>query len=229
MIIGLGHRAQSGKDTLADFLVAKHGFTKVAFATPLKEAARDIFLLSDEQMYGSLKEVVDPRWGRSPRDILQKLGTEGVRNVFGNSTWVNRCKFGMEPGKDYVISDVRFLNEVEAIQAWGGYVVKVDRPSLKPIERVKPTLWGRVKAFVSLKPQPKGRWVGHPSETALLDYNGWDEIVKNDGTLDDLYRRGGNTLVNLAMRESGKRMENKLFGGGGVTLDEIVGFSEQIK
>lgn len=37
MIIGLGYKKQSGKDTVADYLVSHHGFVKKSFATPLKQ------------------------------------------------------------------------------------------------------------------------------------------------------------------------------------------------
>lgn len=216
MIIGLGHRARSGKDTLADYLVKQHGFIKVSFATPLKEAARDIFLLTDEQMYGDLKEVVDPRWGRTPRDILQKLGTESVRNVFGPNVWINRCFYGLDPKKNYVIADVRFVNEALAVKSWGGYVVQVNRQSLPPIKRGKPSLWDRVKAYVTLKPQPLGAWIGHQSETDLLDFKGWDGLVQNDGTLEDLYRRGEEVLFSFRTRELMKDIEKVLWRNGSV-------------
>jgi hypothetical protein len=223
MIIGLGHRARSGKDTFADYLVAKHGFTKLSFATPLKEAARDIFLLTDEQMYGSLKEVVDPRWGRTPRDILQKLGTESVRDVFGQETWVQRCKFGMEPGKRYVIADVRFPNEADAIKAWGGYVLKIDRPSLPPIKRAKLPWWKWI-----WNTNAQGPYIGHPSETALLDYEGWDDVLVNDGTLETLYRRGEGLLLKCVSREMMKSLEHELFSGPTTVSVELRGLRKQL-
>lgn len=37
MLIGLGYRKQSGKDTVADYLVNQYDFKKMSFAAPLKE------------------------------------------------------------------------------------------------------------------------------------------------------------------------------------------------
>jgi len=64
MIIGVCGFAGSGKDTFADHLVAHHGFNKVSFAFPLKEAARIAFDFSDEQLYGpsSFREEEDTRY-----------------------------------------------------------------------------------------------------------------------------------------------------------------------
>lgn len=46
----------SGKDTVGDYLVAKHGFTKVSFAAPLKQMVKIAFPdFTDEDLYGPSK------------------------------------------------------------------------------------------------------------------------------------------------------------------------------
>ena len=57
MIIGLGFKARSGKDCVADYLVGKYGFQKLSFADSLKGACKEIFHLSDEQLYGNLNNT----------------------------------------------------------------------------------------------------------------------------------------------------------------------------
>ena len=42
-IISISGRANSGKDTLADVLVSRHGFTKISFADPLRELCSKVF------------------------------------------------------------------------------------------------------------------------------------------------------------------------------------------
>jgi len=42
-IIGITGYKRHGKDTLGDYLVKYHGYTKIAFADALKEACRNIF------------------------------------------------------------------------------------------------------------------------------------------------------------------------------------------
>jgi hypothetical protein len=169
MIIGIGFTARSGKDTIASYLVERYDFQSRSFADPLKEACSAIFHLSREQLYGSLKEVVDPYWGVTPRYILQKVGTECMRNVFDKDIWIKsaRSYILQHPHYDYVFPDCRFLNEVTAIKEWGGKLVRVTRP-------------------VCGAP---GGIVGHASEMELCNFDGWDYTIHNDGTFDSLYRK----------------------------------------
>ena len=76
MIIGIIGKKRVGKDTVADYLVTEYGFEKMALADPMKKAVKEIFLMTDEQLWGSKKDEVDERYGVSPRRILQVFGTE---------------------------------------------------------------------------------------------------------------------------------------------------------
>lgn len=159
MIIGFTGYARSGKDTAAGFL-QEMGFTLFHFADPLKEAARAIFSFNERQLYGDLKETVDPYWGFSPREALQRFGTDAMRNNFDQGIWVKallrRIKAHSGP---VTIADVRFPNEAAAIELLGGLLVRVSRPGVLAVN-------------------------AHASETAL---DGWDAIdLFNDGTLEDL-------------------------------------------
>jgi len=66
MLIGLCGLAGSGKDTCADFLVRDHGFTKVAFADPMKRICRDVYDFSYEQLWGpsEMRNAPDIRYPR---------------------------------------------------------------------------------------------------------------------------------------------------------------------
>jgi hypothetical protein len=79
---------------------------------------------SHEQIYGTQaeKEAVDPRYGMSAREFLQRLGTEGLRQEFGQEIHVQAlmnhiAKLDDNAAKDlvYVVDDVRFPNEINAI------------------------------------------------------------------------------------------------------------------
>lgn len=76
IIIGLVAPKRSGKDTAANYLCSSYGFKKYNFADPLKKGIAEIFGLSHEQLNGNNKEVVDPFWGVTPRELFQKIGTE---------------------------------------------------------------------------------------------------------------------------------------------------------
>lgn len=165
IIIGLSHKRCRGKDTTADYLCYRYNFHKVAFADALKEAARTIFGLSQEQLYGELKQSRDPFWNRTPRELLQLLGTEAGRNIFGDDIWIKALyrKISAHPERSFVIPDARFLNEVEAIKSWGGYCIRIDRN-------------------IPFDPLIDN----HPSETELDGYEDWDYTIDNNGTIQDL-------------------------------------------
>ena len=83
MLFGIMGQKGSGKDTCADFLIENHNYIKFSFADCLKRACKEIFLLSDEQLYGTIqqKETPDPRWHHTtPRKIMQYVGTDLLRN-----------------------------------------------------------------------------------------------------------------------------------------------------
>lgn len=126
MIIGLTGKARSGKDTAAAQLV-KGGFEHYWFSKPMKDACKSIFGWSDAHLYGDLKEVVDKRFGCSPRQALQTLGTEWGRDCIGEDLWVDIAKIKMQSAENIVISDVRFDNEARAIAEMGGLVFEIVR------------------------------------------------------------------------------------------------------
>jgi hypothetical protein len=76
ILIGLVAPKRSGKDTVANYLCSSYGFKKYNFADPLKKGIKEIFGLTYEQLDGKDKEVVDPFWGITPRELFQKIGTE---------------------------------------------------------------------------------------------------------------------------------------------------------
>lgn len=186
-IIGLGYSARSGKDTAAAALVRDMGFHRRAFADKLKELAlkADPLVTTNVQAVnvstgaGHLKHVFHGLGGWEgvkdvyphAREFLQNLGT-GAREVFGETFWIDQALADLDPDEDYVFSDVRFLNEAEAIKGLGGFVILVDRH--------------------------QQRTGGHVSETELDDYEGWDAVIDNrTGTVLDLERRTVETVKAL--------------------------------
>lgn len=132
-LIGFNGIAGSGKDTSAMILkqyLENNGekVEVIAFAEPLKEALRVLFGFSDYQLYTN-KEDVDDRWGKSPREILQWMGTDVLRNNIADDFFVRRARHRiLESSADYVIvTDVRFDNEAELVKSMGGEVINITR------------------------------------------------------------------------------------------------------
>ena len=165
-VIGLSGWARSGKDTVADYLVSNHGYTKFSFATPMREAlyklnpkitinevqSTPIRIGVDVYDWEGLKE-------RSPdvRGLLQRFGTEVGREMFGEDFWVNYALDSIPDGAKAVIADVRYPNEAEAIKKLNGEVVRIYRNGVEAAN-------------------------SHPSETAMNDYE-FDVVIKNAGDL----------------------------------------------
>jgi hypothetical protein len=171
MIIGLSGYAQTGKDTVAQHLVERYGFTRIAFADAIREAllALDPFVPDYPGVPGVRLSWIVERAGwevvkqESPevRRMLQRFGTEVARNQWDQDFWVNVAMSKAYGIANVVIADVRFPNEYDAIKANGGQVWRVNKLNHKPAN-------------------------DHPSEIAL-DGHQFDWNVPNYGTHEDLY------------------------------------------
>ena len=113
------------------------------------------------------------------------MGTEAGRNVFHKDIWVisllNRSK-----GKDVVVTDVRFQNEIKFIQDNGGVVIRVKRGEepewYQDVLNVKE---GPKNMSYSISKSNLKRLGIHQSETDWIGSD-FDYIVENNGTITDL-------------------------------------------
>jgi hypothetical protein len=64
---------------------------------------------------------------KTPREILQKIGTETFREMYDNMFWVNR----LDGSQKVIVTDVRFPNEAQRIKELGGCLIRV-RTNNKP-------------------------------------------------------------------------------------------------
>jgi dephospho-CoA kinase len=132
VIIGVTGRKGHGKDTVGRFLVDNHGFYQTAYANPIKEAVKIALAMTHDQLHGSItaKETIDPRYGITPRHAMQTLGTEWGRDMINKNVWALAAHARIEQQplvKDWVITDLRFLNEASILKNRGGIVIKVVR------------------------------------------------------------------------------------------------------
>ena len=70
----------------------------------------------------------------SPRNLLQRVGTDFVRGTLGDRTWIDifKRKISSTEG-NFIVPDARFLNERKVIKELGGYNFLIIRPGLPPI------------------------------------------------------------------------------------------------
>lgn len=176
MIISITGKIGSGKDTIADIIMQYtpyHNWEIKKYAGKLKDIAEILSgvpkINFEDQEFK--KQDMGAEWEMTYRDLLQKLGTEAMRNGLHKNVWVNAL-FADYKGQqnadgsfshpNWLITDTRFPNELEAAKTHNGITIKVVRES--------------------------GNTIGttHTSETALDDYTKWDYIVDNNGSLEDL-------------------------------------------
>lgn len=192
VVIGVCGAIGAGKDTVANILVDKFGFKRVAFADKLKEACRIIYSFSDEQLYGTQaqKEAIDPYWGASSRSLMQRTGTQALRHVIDSDIWVKALMQTLlqSGGGRYVISDCRFENEVKMIHLLGGVLWNVERVKLTRRER----FINRVKDFFGITHESERLWHNLDLADCIIDNTGTMEALeKNIGIRlyrNDLYR-----------------------------------------
>ena len=201
--IGIGHKKQQGKDTLArsiqDFLdLSWVGSDIIPFALPLKILAQDAFGLTQNQCWGSdsekdtLTEVTLYDLGKDTRQSLDHLSARRVLQETGvrmrecfPGIWCN-APFRREYSEDteYVlIPDVRFPDEAEKILSAGGDLIRITRP-------------GHVLDD------------DHESEHALDGFDRWTATVINDGDLTDMTRMGMEIALRLGSEGTVNSQEN---------------------
>lgn len=175
MLIGLAGYARSGKDTVGSILKREHDFHTKAFADLMRASALALnpIVGCDTTDYGvryvrysELLEAIGYERAKScaeVREFLQRLGTEMGRKVFGDNFWIERAFTDVDLEQHWAFTDVRFVNEAKAILSHHGIVVGITRPGCGPAN-------------------------DHISEHEL---DGWpfDNMIENDGTLDELALR----------------------------------------
>jgi hypothetical protein len=130
LIIGLAGKAGHGKNYVANVLCDYYPgmrFRKVAFADRVKQVYS---IISGETVEDSLEwKNGMSDFGMTRREAFQKIGTDLFRKHFHEDIWIYALFSGLDPTQNYIITDVRFLNEVNAIHNAGGVVFRVSRPN----------------------------------------------------------------------------------------------------
>jgi hypothetical protein len=220
IVVGLSGYAGAGKDAVADILVSDYGFTKMAFADPLKAMLRRLDPIIGHELYAGccaecsdIPEVTEVRfsdaaqygfddqslkrspWAEEVRDLWQKFGTEVFREE-DEDFWVNKAAkaLGETTAERVVFTDVRFENEAEFI-----YDLGIEHPFKQS------SVW-RIA-----RPERRGQDV-HESEQ-MVGLLGEEVTILNMGSLEDLEEP-----VAIAM---GLLLNDELPGQTSINLDEL--------
>lgn len=132
IIVALCGTAGSGKSLVCDRLRDLHGYAIVSLAAPIKHVVGELFGFTDRQLYGPSATRSEPhptlkRADGSPltaRAALQVIGTDMTRTLCPN-IWIEKALAEADSKiLPVAIPDVRFINEMEAIRARGGVLVR---------------------------------------------------------------------------------------------------------
>lgn len=136
----------------------------------------------EDQDFKKLPMSLD--WEMTYREFLQKLGTEAMRDGLHKNVWVNALfadykwytKEWDELGNEtlgaypnWLVTDMRFPNELDAVILREGITIRVNRP-------------------VHALSEENNAVQLHPSETAL-DNSEFHYIIDNDGSFEDLMKK----------------------------------------
>lgn len=165
-LIGLGYRAQVGKDTVASFLGDE--WQRFSFADPVRAVLKfmDPIIVRDIRLDSVLRGRNDWESAKTFPEVRRLLHALGVasRDEIHQGVWVGatmaKVDRHLKEGGKAVLTDVRFPNEVEAVAKRGGKVVLVNRPSAAVLP-----------------------WT---SDHALDGFEDWDYVIDNIGTLEEL-------------------------------------------
>jgi len=184
-IIAICGAKRSGKDVLAEHIVKQYHYERVAFANPLKQAVKALFNFNDEQVETDIKDVVDEKWGITPRAALQFFGTEMMqekiqellpdikRNFFANTlkNYIASHRDADGQKTSFVISDMRFLHEYEMLFQ----IPNIRKEDIVVIRVLRPTTTG-VAAFASSD--------SHISELEYVNIP-YDVVLVNNSTIEN--------------------------------------------
>jgi len=173
MIISLGHRRRVGKNEGANFLLHyineqyKGTVEIISFADKVKDMSFDLYGhygLKEKEFYEKnpqFREQPLPIINKSPREIWIEFGNKN-REIHSN-VWVDWVKNKIPNYDNVIIPDLRFENEGNMIHEMGGVCVRIDNPRIPHSNDV--------------------------SDCALENWNGWDFIIDNNGTLEEFYQK----------------------------------------
>lgn len=170
LLIGLAGAARCGKDTAAHHLSNTYNLISYAFADPMREGLMSIFNLSPCDFEGDRKEQQIDWLGKSPRELLQTLGTEWGRTHVHSKVWLLVAQQNLaflaethDTASGFVITDLRTENEAEFIRKRGGTVIHLFREDAPTVS-------------------------AHSTEIRV-DIQGNDLVLHNDGSIKSLHEQ----------------------------------------
>jgi hypothetical protein len=211
LVAMLGHKSRSGKDTVYDLSGKELGFQRVAFADKLKHTVADLYGFTDDQMFGSTKDMLDHRYPNNrdkefitncigelepnpdyfpyftPRRVLQLFGQD--QRSINPTIWADYIfkieipRLVAEGHRKFMITDFRFRNEAKVAQEWESFS---ENNILQLVKVSRPGVESQTAA-------------GDISENDLNNFEEWTDLLVNDSSLDILKYRSSEILTKFGI------------------------------
>lgn len=181
MIIGLTGSYCSGKDSVADYLVADKGFLHLS--------------LSDELRRELAEQGIEPT-----RENLIVHGT-ALRRDRGNGVLAQRVKEHMSPGRDYVITSIRHPEEIRELRTLNGFFfIHVDAPAglrfARMQKRQRPGDPATFETFLALE-QKESQTSGSGQQLSACCALASRQFINDSASLEELHAAIDALLVEL--------------------------------
>ena len=190
MLIAISGKIGSGKDTTARFILEYLWSKKVninmmpckdlntlvlenSTNTYIKKFAFKVKLFASFLLNVPISKFEDQEYKKSKlgeewsfmtvREFLIKLATEGLRDNLHKDVWINGLLSDYDGSHRWIITDLRFKNEFEALKKKGAVLIRVERLYNNP------------------------RQINHASENEL-DHAPFEHILINSGSNVDDFR-----------------------------------------
>lgn len=188
MIIAISGKKQHGKNTVA-YIVNKYTnnkFKVVAFADKLKDFVCTLINCSRKDLENEdfKNNPLSKEWDylddncvqrkMTPRILMQKIGTEGMRDNVHNNVWINGTLCNYNDKCNWIITDLRFKNEFERLKELNAIIIRVNRSNIISNDE-------------------------HKSEKELDDYKSFDFIIENNSNKENLENKVIELLKNLKL------------------------------
>jgi len=215
-IICLCGLKSNGKDTVANYIIKNYdNWEKDSFAGTLKDAVAAIFgwdrkmLAGDTPEDREIRETKDEYWSKkfgydvTPRIILQKFGTECLRNHLHEDIWVDSLERKIiNTDKNVIITDCRFKNELDMLRNLGATIIRVERNPLpewfKKVEEIGKLYYNGAHFLVDPYQQIDEIQNIHRSEWDWIGYDNPDFIINtNDGDFEGMYKQIDKIMENI--------------------------------
>ena len=181
MIIGLAGPANSGKTTVSNIILQKFkDFSEDAFALGVKNIVCDLFSVNHEfiEKYKRIQENA-PNLNMPMRNILQFVG-DGMKNI-KSDVWIQSLLHRIEDKQNVIISDVRYMDEMEALKKIGAVIILIGRE--ETVDNHPSEILTTELVNLYLKKTPL------TSESKMNASKMIDHFIRNDDTFLDLEKK----------------------------------------